>query len=163
MGRISIRNYHPDDLAALIDLFRRSVRMLACRDYSARQILAWAPDDIDPEAFAMRRASKSTWVAKIDGQIAGFSDLDQDGHIDMLFVEPQDQRKGVAHALLAHIETIAIRLQLDRIYAEASITARRTFERRGFEIVATQSVIVRGEAFINHRMEKQLPVHFLKG
>jgi putative acetyltransferase len=88
--------------------------------------------------------------------IAGFVDLEPDGHIDMLYVHAEHQAKGVARALLAHIENVAIRLGLDRLYTEASITARTAFEHRGFLVVATQTVLLRGETFTNYRMERQI-------
>lgn len=157
MGMI-IRDYRPDDLTALIDLFRGSVRSVARRDYSDRQVLAWAPDIIDSEGFAMRCTAKPTWVAEINGQIAGFADLEPNGHVDMLYVHAGHQAKGVARALLAHIENVAMRRSLDRLYTEASITARTAFERRGFQIIVEQTVTVRGEAFVNYRMEKSLSV-----
>lgn len=82
MSAITIRPYRPDDVAALIGLFRRAVREIAVRDYTQMQVRAWAPDAIDHTAFARRRESKSTWIAELAGTIAGFSDLEPDGHID---------------------------------------------------------------------------------
>ena len=158
MLEIIIRDFCPGDLAALIDLFRGSVRSVARRDYSERQVLAWAPDFIDSESFALRCTAKPTWVAEIHGQIVGFADLEPDGHLDMLYVHARHQAKGVARALLAHIENVAMRRSLDRLYTEASITARRAFERRGFQVITEQTVTLRGETFVNYRMEKRLPV-----
>lgn len=43
----TLRAYRDDDLDALIDLFRATVRMIARRDYTEAQVLAWAPDHID--------------------------------------------------------------------------------------------------------------------
>ena len=103
-------------------------------------------------------AAKPTWVAEINGQIAGFADLEPDGHVDMLYVHVGHQAKGVARALLAHIENVAMRRSLDRLYTEASITARTAFERSGFQVIAEQTVTPRGEAFVNYRMEKSLSV-----
>ena len=155
---IIIREYRSSDLTALIQLFRDSVRSIARRDYSERRVLAWAPNIIDSEGFGLRRAAKPTWVAEINGQIAGFADLEPDGHVDMLYVHARHQAKGVARALLAHIENVAMRRSLDRLYTEASITARRAFERRGFQVITEQTVTVRGETFVNYRMEKRLSV-----
>ena len=59
---IIVRDYRLEDLTALIDLFRGSVRLVARRDYSERQVLAWAPDIIDSEGFALRCIAKPTWV-----------------------------------------------------------------------------------------------------
>ncbi len=156
MPDIRIREYRPDDVTALIDLFRGAIRTTALRDYSASQVLAWAPDEIDPEVFARRRASKQTWVAEINGQIAGFVDLESDGHIDMLYVHAEHQRKGIARTLLDHIEKAANHSGLDRLYTEASITARPSFERGGFQVITTQNVTINGETLTNYRMEKRI-------
>jgi GNAT superfamily N-acetyltransferase len=63
-------------------------------------------DFIDSEVFALRRTAKPTWVAEINRQIVGFADLEPDGHVDMLFVHAEHQGKGIARALLAHIENM---------------------------------------------------------
>src|SRR4051812_18736872 len=70
-----IRSYSPDDLDRLIDVFRASVREVARRDYTQEQVLAWAPDAIDQEAWARSYSQRHVWVAEIEGAIAGFSDL----------------------------------------------------------------------------------------
>jgi putative acetyltransferase len=151
-----VRRYAASDLDPLIDLFRASVRRVAIRDYSEDQVRAWAPDVVDREAWAARRASRPTWVVEIDGAIAGFSDLEPDGHLDNMFVHPDHQGRGVASALLAAVEAEAARLGLGRLFTEASITARPFFERKGFTVIRPQTVSVRGQDFVNYRMEKRL-------
>jgi putative acetyltransferase len=153
---VNIRRYQPSDLDAVMDVFRGSVRRIAIRDYSEAQVKAWAPDEPDRERWAARRASRPTWVAKIDGAIAGFTDLEPDGHVDMMFVHPDHQGKGVADALLATVESEAARLGLERLHTEASITAKPFFERKGFRVIAPQTVSLRGQDFVNYRMEKRL-------
>jgi putative acetyltransferase len=155
MPAITIRPYRPEDLSDLIALFRASVRNIARRDYTDSQLRAWAPDVIDAEQFARRRTAKATWVAEREGHIAGFSDLEPDGHIDMLYVHPQLQRLGVARSLLIHLENVARGRGLERLYTEASITARPVFEAIGFHVIAAQTVTVRGESMTNYRMEKR--------
>src|ERR1051326_853228 len=107
MAKIEIRQYRATDRDRLIDLFRGSVRQVARRDYSPAQIVAWVPDDIDAEGFGRRSADRPTWVAAIDGDLAGFGDLAPDGHIDMLYVHANHQRKGITRSLLDKIESVA--------------------------------------------------------
>jgi putative acetyltransferase len=152
---ITIRPYAATDAAGLTSLFCASVRHIASRDYTASQIRAWAPDT-DERQFGKKCVSKSTWVAEMEGRLAGFSDLEPDGHIDMLYVHPDFQRRGVAHALLEHVENVARKAGLRRLYTEASITARPVFEVMGFRIVAPQIVTVRGESMMNYQMDKPL-------
>jgi putative acetyltransferase len=153
---IKLRPYHASDGASLARLFRASVQTLAKEDYTTAQRLAWAPDAMDAEKFAKRCAAKETWIAEIEDRIAGFSDLEPDGHIDMLYVHPDFHRQGVARALLEHIEARARTLDLRRLYTEASITARPVFEAQGFRVIVPQLVTLRGESMTNYRMEKRL-------
>jgi putative acetyltransferase len=156
MPAITLRPYHASDATSLVDLFRASVRSIAARDYRPSQIRAWAPDNLDEEKFGQRCAAKTTWIAEIDHRIAGFSDLEPDGHIDMLYVHPNFQRRGVARTLLDHIEKTARALDLHRLYTEANITARPVFEAFGFHVVVPQTVTLRGQSLTNYRMQKQL-------
>jgi putative acetyltransferase len=153
---VAIRPYRPADVDALIALFRAAVRQVASRDYTAAQVQAWAPDLIDREPWLERRGSRPTFVAEIDGRIAGFADLEPDGHVDMMYVHPDFSGQGVAGALLRHVEAAARAQSLERLYTEASITARPFFEHCGFRVLAPQTVSLRGQDFVNYGMEKRL-------
>ena len=153
---IAIRPYRASDCDTVLDIFNRSIREVACRDYSPAQVAAWAHEDRDMAAFAAKHASRPIFIAEVDGAAAGFSDLATDGLIDFLFVHPDFQRRGVGRALLAHVEALARRQAMARLYAEVSITARPLFEACGFGVRAIQSVEHHGQAFTNYRMEKRL-------
>jgi putative acetyltransferase len=153
---ITVRHFAMEDAATLANLFQASVRTLAAGDYTPSQLRAWAPDSIDAEKFGERCLSKSTWLAEIEGRIAGFSDLEPDGHIDMLYVHRDFARRGVARALLQWIEEAARASGLRRLYTEASMTARVVFEKAGFRLIVPQTVTVHGEEMTNYRMEKRL-------
>jgi putative acetyltransferase len=150
-----IRDYQPPDLDAVIAVFIGAIREIAARDYTPAQIDAWA--QVDRDAWAARRLSRPTWVAIMRETVVGFTDLEPDGHLDMMFVHAAHQRAGIATALLATVEAAACTQGLRRIFTEASITARPFFERRGFSVIARQSVEKRGQHFTNFRMEKVLP------
>ncbi|CAN7579476.1 GNAT family N-acetyltransferase [Caballeronia sp. LjRoot31] len=149
-----IRRYEAADLDAVISVFLRSVRGVASRDYDAGQIAAWA--QVDRDVWSRRRLDRPTWVGLIDGVIAGFIDLESSGHIDMLFVDPASQRRGVASALLDAVENAARVQRLAILDTDASITARPFFERHGFQVIRSQDVALRGQWLTNFRMEKQL-------
>lgn len=151
-----IRGYRVEDCRALADLFTDTVWRIAIRDYAPAQIAAWAPVPPDYARFASGLAARPTVVVELDGVIAGFSDLEPDGHIHMMYVHADHQGKGVASALLSHIEAKARRQGLLRLYSEISLTARRFFVRRGFVILTQQEVLLRGQVLTNFRMEKQL-------
>ena len=155
--RIKVRAYIPEDADGLIELFRRSVREAAAPHYTPAQRLAWAPDNIDRIAFAARLADKPTWVAQVAGRLAGFIDLEPDGHIDMLYVSADHQRRGVARVLYRAVEQKARGQGLRRLFTEASLAARPFFEAQGFVVLKEQQVARRGQMLTNFRMEKPLP------
>ena len=84
----------------------------------------------------------------------GFSDLTGDGCLDMMFVHPEFQGLGIASLLLSRVEEQALKLGFKRIYTEASRTARPFFERKGFRVIARQTVEKRGQSLENFLMEK---------
>jgi len=153
---IEIRDYRDSDCEALAGIFQRAVREIARKDYSPVQVMAWAPDARDMAQFAARRTAKPTFVAEYDGQLAGFTDLDGDGHIDMFYVNPDCQRRGVASAMLRFLAERAQSERRKRLHSEVSITARPVFERHGFKVLAYQTVQTNGQALGNYRMEKLL-------
>lgn len=110
----------------------------------------------DLQVWADWRAAKATYVAEREGAIAGFTDLEPHGQVDMLFVRADYMREGVATALLQHVTQKARVLGMDRLYAEVSITARPVFERQQFVVLAPQTVVSHGETFLNYRMAKTL-------
>lgn len=151
---IAIRPYEPADLDALIAIFLGAIREVAAREYSQAQVNAWAQADRD--VWALRRLGRPTWVALMGREVVGFANLEPNGHLDMMYVHPAHQGVGVASALLESVLTSARSQGLFRIFTEASITARGFFERRGFRVMAAQSVELRGQRLTNFRMERYL-------
>lgn len=86
--------------------------------------------------------------------MAGFAELELNGHIDRMYVSADHQGQGVGSALMAALLAEAKRLQLVRLLAEVSITARAFFEAHGFVVLAPQEVTLRGAKFLNYRMER---------
>ena len=152
---VSIRPYEPADAPALLALFRDAIRRVNSRDYNPEQIAAWASNDIDPIAWAGRFANRYAIVAEIDA-LAGFTELEPDGHIDRFYVSANHQRLGVGKALLEALVAEAHRTDISRLYTEASVTARPFFASQGFNVIAPQTVVVRDVEFVNFRMERRL-------
>jgi putative acetyltransferase len=152
---LQVRRYTADDCDDTIAIFLAAIREVASRDYGPAEIEAWAKVE-DRAAWAERRASRPTFIAEHAGHPIGFSDLEPDGHLDMMFVHPAHQGIGVASLLLATVEEAAKKQGIGRIFTEASLTARPFFERRGFSVIARQSVEKRGQRLTNFRMEKFL-------
>ena len=138
----------------LAHIFTRAVHESACSHYTPDQLHAWAPGDV--AGFVSRHRAYDAIIAEIDGEIAGFSDCRADGYIDMLYVNPDFGRRGVASALLAHIEALARPKGIDRLHVRASLTARPVFERAGFCVVEPLIVELAGQRFQTFIMAKEV-------
>ncbi|MDR3711665.1 MAG: GNAT family N-acetyltransferase [Puia sp.] len=78
------------------------------------------------------------------------------GHLDLLYVHKDCQRRGVAGRLLFRILETARELGLTGIDVEASITARPFFEKHNFRMSGEQTVYVKGIALLNYKMHLEL-------
>jgi putative acetyltransferase len=95
---MQLRPFRPGDEALSRAVFYASVHGLACRDYSAEQLTAWAPLDYDAVQSGERLRANQPFIAELDGSVAGYADLQADGYIDHFFVAPAFARRGVALA-----------------------------------------------------------------
>jgi putative acetyltransferase len=152
--KVLIRQYRRDDLNAVIEVFLRSIRETASANYSPEQVSAWA--QVDQNSWSERRMSRPTWVAEIEGRIAGFTDLESNGHLDMMYVHREMSGRGAARTLYEAAEQHAYEQGLLRIYSEVSLTARPFFEHVGFDVVAPERVFRNGQWFDRFKMEKHL-------
>jgi len=157
---IRVRLFEPQDAEQIAKLFHETVREVNARDYSANQVNAWAPDDLFFRDWVKVCSNRFTYVAedvsKNQGVIAGFGELESNGHIDCFYCHKDYQRCGVGSQIYRAIETKAIELSLKRLFVEASITAKPFFQRMEFTVVNEQKVTQRGETFTNYVMEKFL-------
>jgi len=151
---LAIRSYMLQDRDETIGIFLKAIQEISSREYNPKQIDAWAHVE-DHDAWGRKRASKSTWIATYNTKPVGFSDLEPSGYLDMMFVHPRYQGLGVATLLMKTIEAAALEQDLKLITTNASLTARPFFLSKGFTIVASQEVQIRGQMLRNFRMEKR--------
>ena len=151
-----IRRWTEADTEALANVFRLSVRETASRDYRPAQIEAWAAAPGEVSAWNERMRTRVVFVAEHDTQPIGFIQYEPPDHIDMTYVHPEWQRRGVASALLAALEAEARKRNIPLLNVEASITSRPFFLARGYEVITPQIVTARGQDFLNYRMSKKL-------
>lgn len=155
-SEMSIRAFKPGDLPIVVDLFARTVREINRRDYSPVQVGVWAPDNPDLDAWKERLSRGLVWVYEATETVVGFIQLEDNGHIDLLYVHPEYQRQGIASSLLEKVLAWALQKRLPRLFTEASVTARPFFERFSFQVVCSQQVMLRGVQFENFVMQRYL-------
>lgn len=148
-----IRPSQPGDHLAIAEIFSRAIHEIASEVYTAEQCEAWASRATGPEVWKVRCERKRPWVAVIDSKIAGFLELDPDGHIDCAYVNPDFRRRGVMTRLAAHAIDICLSKKLPRLWVDASICARPLFLGLGFEVRGENEVSIDGVSLVNYRME----------
>ncbi len=154
--RTKVRAYRAEDAPEIVGLFYETVRSVNRADYTEEQVEAWAPRVPDAGEWHARMAGRRTLVAEEGDEVVGFVELEDDGHLDMLYLRKDAVGRGVARLLYDEVEREALTQGLGRIFTEASITARPFFERRGFKVVREQTVSRRGVGMTNFVMEKYL-------
>ena len=148
-----IRRYRSGDHLAIAGICRNAIHRLAAKDYTASQLEAWCGTKTDEEAWRRRCELKQPFVKELNGRVAGFIELDPDGHIDCTYVDPDFARRGVMSEIMEAVKDEARALGLTRLFAEVSITARPFFEKHGFHHVQDNEVHIEGETLVNFIME----------
>lgn len=97
---MQIIEYSSNRAKEIADVFYQAVHSIDSSIYSEEQKRAWAPSPIDYEKWKKRLEIKRPYLLLINDHIAGFIELELDGHIDCTYVLPNFQRKGVASTLL---------------------------------------------------------------
>lgn len=155
---LDFTNYHDDDLEEILQLFYETVHSVNAQDYSQAQLEAWAPLAMQPVSVAAWQQSlknNKTYIARAHHQIVGFGDMTIEGYLDRLYVHKDFQGQGIASALVDLLEADAKKLGLTHISTDASLTARPFFERKGYQIMQTQTVERQGISLMNVSMVKR--------
>ena len=152
----TIRRYRGDESRAIAEIFSSAVHQIASEVYTPQQCRAWADGEVNYEHWRNRCRHKNPWVSVRDGVIAGFLELDPDGHIDCAYVNPRFKRRGVMTGLVDHAVARCVAAGLDRVFVEASIQARPLFIKCGFRVLEEHQAQVNGVALLNYRMERRL-------
>lgn len=147
-----IRPYRRENFEAVIRCFDESVRSIGARYYSAEQIEAWAPASPDLVAWESRLCSGEVLIADVNGAVAGFVRVEENGLVDLLYVHPAHERRGIGRDLLEAACVWANRRGVATVVSEVSLVARPLFEAIGFRVEREQSVERRGVRFLNFHM-----------
>lgn len=134
------------------DVFYQSVHAIDNGLYSLEQKSVWAPYPIDYQKWQTRLRLKSPYVLLINERIAGFIELEDDGHIDCMYVLPKFQRRSVGSELLKYTIHKAKAQGITQLYVEASLVAKPLFERFGFVCKQKNRVRINNVVLENYTM-----------
>lgn len=157
---MEIKSYSAEWAIEIADLFHQSVHAIDPSVYSPEQKEAWSSTPPDYAKWSLRLDEKRPFVAIIDGLVAGFIELDADGHIDCTYTHPNFQGMGVASALYSHLLAEAKLRNIERLYVEASFIAKPFFEHQGFSVIKRNTFQRNGVTLVNFTMERYISVSF---
>ena len=147
-----IRKYKTSDCDKMAGLFYNTVHSVNAKDYSDKQLEAWADGNVDLREWDRSFLQHTTLVSIENDEIVGFGDIDSSGYLDRLYVHKDYQGKGAATAICDELERA---VQGRNITTHASITARTFFEHMGYVVIRQQEVIRRGIRLTNFVVEKK--------
>ncbi|MFT4246130.1 MAG: GNAT family N-acetyltransferase [Micrococcaceae bacterium] len=153
-----IREYTQADDIATQEVFFKAVQQSNSKDYSPDQINAWLKSGSDIEIWRQKRLAVKTYIAEISGKVVGFTDVNAQGYINMIFVDTDYSGMGVATELLDKVTAVAMDMGCKELTAHVSITAKPFFLKQGFEVVKECQRSLYGVGFINYAMRKRLVI-----
>ena len=154
--KFALRPFLAEDAPMLAAIFRASIEQLTEEDYNPAQQEAWAAAADDETAFGERLAKHMTLIATLEGSPVGFASLEDNKHIDMLYVHPAVAGQGVGAMLCDALEKLAAARGASHLTVEASDSALEFFRHRGFTAERRNTITVGNEWLSNTTMKKQL-------
>jgi GNAT superfamily N-acetyltransferase len=150
-----LREYTPNDLPAVTEVYRDAVREIAPALYTPEQVNAWAAFADSNELSAMMSQGYRL-VVESDAGIEAFAVLDPADYVSLLYCRARASRQGNAARLLEALETEANRRGIARVHTAASLISHPFFLRRGYTVDSPERVERNGVDFDRYRMSKRL-------
>ncbi|MCF1685921.1 GNAT family N-acetyltransferase [Tetragenococcus halophilus] len=146
-----IRDYTFSDKKETVKMIKQTIQEVNKNDYNKKQIVAWSSVDEYSWRASLKGHSAVVMVNDRNNEIIGFADMDNNGYLDQLFVHKDFQNQTIASKLIDYLEKS---IQSKKFSTFASITAKPFFIARGYEVIRTNIVSLRGQQFKNYYMEK---------
>ncbi len=151
---LAIRSYRDGDAPLLIDVFRRSIAGIAPSKYTAEAVAAWIGGERDVYAWARRMHENITFVAVEDAP-AGWIELEDSGHLEMLYCAPEVAGRGVAQRLYDAAMQRAAEKGIERFTADASRFAESFLQKNGWKVEYREDIVRDGVTIARARMRFQ--------
>ena len=154
---MNIREFRIGDEPALHAVFHSAIHEIACKDYTAEQIEAWAPDSLGLEQWTNKMREIRPFVVENDpGRIVAYADVQPNGYIDHFFVSGAHARRGIGTLLMKRLHDVADEKGILALTADVSRTAQPFFRKFGFSVIEERAPLVRGVVVPNALMRKEL-------
>jgi len=153
---IDFREATLDDLPEITALFKDTIRAVNRKDYSEKQVEAWASEADNSSKWQKRIQKTYFLVADLDGQIVGFAWLKNGFYMDGMFVHKNFQRKTIGSKLLRIIESRVSMNDFDTIKADISTTALPFFDSHYYEVKKKQKKSLKSEVLEHYIVYREL-------
>lgn len=153
---MNIRRFRIGDESALFGIYHSAVHRVASQHYTREQVLAWAPDDLDPELWRSHMREIEPFVVEAGDEPVGYADVQPSGYIDHFFVSGRHQRLGIGAMLMRRIHEEAAALGIGELTSHVSRAAEPFFARYGFTVEERRHPEIRGVVIPNALMRKAL-------
>ena len=147
---MALRRIHSSDHRLLREIYADAIETQAVLLYTPEQVRAWAALAWLPGVLDRTLVEGHGWIS---GQDAAFAIRDPKDRLSLLYGRGREARRGHGSALLAQIENDARADGVDRLRTEASQLSRPLLERRGWLVVAPETITIGGVPFERYRME----------
>jgi len=124
--------------------------------YTPEQQAAWVPEPRKGADWDARLSAQCVFVAEADGRPIGVMTLAMPDYVDLAFVRPDWQGRGIFRRLHEALETEARARGLARLHTHASLMAQPAFGAVGYSVLEPETVEIRGQSFKRFSMERTL-------
>lgn len=156
ISNITIRNAKSNDIINICKLFEISIKNTCITEYTKEQISAWVETGKYNTNWKLKIEKDFFIIAEIGSLIVGFGSLENNGHIDLLYVHSDFQKIGIATKILSTIENEAINKNINRLWTDSSITAIPFFINNNYIIENTYEKSIQNCVFLNTILSKKI-------
>ena len=151
-----IRKATIDDLQNLTDLADRSYRAANADALPAATLDALTRHNSLAGLMASRWSA--IWVAETEDGMAGIASADDEGHVWLMYVDPEKQGRGVGSALHDHLigELAGTHTEASLDVLDGNQTAKSFYEHKGWHEASRRQVPLPGATCVAIRMTKPL-------
>jgi GNAT superfamily N-acetyltransferase len=141
MKGMHVRPAKSEDASAALNVLRDSIATLCVADHkNDPEILQRWLSNKTPEQFSrwLSDQDRHIVVAELGSQICGVGMVHRSGDLDLCYVQPTKERRGVGAAMMSALESQAKQWRLDKVKLISTVGARSFYERLGYAFIGVE-------------------------
>jgi putative acetyltransferase len=142
MTKVDIRQASLNDANDIFKVQRNSILNIKDYLYSQEIKQAWAPKDPTKIKEIIRSEKYYTVVAEINNKVVGFGSISNE-EFELLFVDPNYQKLGIASQMLAHLESKATK----PFKLKTPKNAVEFYHKKGYKIKSKFNTLIKSHIF----------------